>query len=146
MKTQPWLTEALAAETDDCIIWPFSVSSSGYGDFRRAGRHWSAHVYVCTVAHGEAPAERMDAAHSCGTKLCCNKRHLRWATRRANHADKRAHGRHVFGEAHPDALLTEAKVREIRASKASGASMARKFGVAPNTIYAVRQRRSWGHV
>lgn len=145
-EVQAWLEKALAAETDDCLIWPFSVASHGYGDFRKGGTHWCAHTYVCTVAHRDKPSPDMDAAHSCGVRKCANKRHLSWKTRAQNAADKAGHGTLLFGERGPSARLRQEQVAAVRASQAKGVTLARALNVHPNTIYAVRQRRSWRHV
>lgn len=143
--TYKFLCKALVAEQDACILWPYSVGSHGYGDFRKNSKHFLAHRYVCEQAHGPAPAKH-DAAHSCGNKLCVNPQHLSWKCRAENLADKIMHGTHVFGEAHPDAVLSEKQVSLIRNSKVKGAELAKKLGVHPNTIYAVRKRRSWKHI
>lgn len=139
-----WLQSALRYDGADCVPWPFSIGSHGYGDFRREGRHYLAHRWICEQAHGAAP-KGSDAAHSCGKRLCCNKQHLRWATRAENHFDKRAHGTHLFGEKHKH-TLTEKDVSYIRASSAAGVELAEIFGVHANTIYAVRKERSWKHL
>ena len=143
--TYRFILKALETETDDCIFWPFSKGSHGYGDFRKNGEHMLAHRFVCEKAHGDPP-QNYDAAHSCGNKLCVNKRHLSWKNRAENLADKIIHGSHQFGERHCSAILSEEQVSEIRSSDASGAVMARRFGVHPNTIYAVRKNRSWRHL
>lgn len=145
-KTMPWLLDALAQETDSCILWPFSVQSCGYGDFRDIDEHLLAHRWICQQAHGEPPHGH-DAAHSCGTRLCCNKRHLSWKTRRANLEDRREHGTMPEGENHKGvAILTAAEVLAIRAESSQrgmGTTLAVKYGVHPSTIYAARSGRSW---
>lgn len=42
--------------------------------------------------------------------------------------------------------LTEADVREIRASKDTAQNLALKFGVAENSIYRIRLRQRWAHL
>lgn len=127
-------------------MWPFSVGSHGYGDFRKLRKHYLAHAWVCEKFSGPAPHANMDAAHSCGNRLCVNPKHLSWKTRAANHADKRVHGTHIEGERHPDALLSTSDARYILNSQERGADVARYFGVHPNTVYALRKRRSWKHI
>lgn len=146
-KARSFITAALATDTDDCIVWPFSVGSHGYGDFRDADGHHLAHRYVCEKAHGPAP-EGHDASHSirCWTRLCVNKRHLAWKTRGANLEDRRTVGTLPMRADHYCAILTEAQVAEIRAAprvRGIGAALGRKFGVHANTVYAVRDGRSW---
>lgn len=141
-----WLAWVLSQETDECLLWPFRVGTHGYGEMRRDGQHWLVHRWICAQTWGCLPG--FDAAHSCGHATCANKRHLRWASRAGNHHDKIEHGTHVFGERLRHALLTDVAVAEIRRAartRGTGAALARKFGVHPNTIYAARSR-TWRHV
>lgn len=147
MTTKSFIDAALASETDNCIVWPFSVGSHGYGDFRDADGHHLAHRYVCRAAHGE-PFDDADASHAvgCTTRLCINKRHLSWKSRAANLEDRRAAGTLPARETHCCAILTEAAVTAIRSAprvRGIGVELARQYGVHPNTIYAVRDGRSW---
>lgn len=50
---------------------------------------------------------------------------------------------HLKGENHGQAKLTEDQVREIRVSSLSGISIAKKFGVRPVTVSAIRTGRNW---
>ena len=87
----------LAAETDDCILWPFDTFQ-GYPAVPVAGKSgrtkvWG-HRYVCEKANGPPPRQRSrmnHAAHDCGVKHCLNPRHLRWATPTDNAQDKVRH-------------------------------------------------------
>lgn len=51
-----------------------------------------------------------------------------------------------LGEANPQSKLTEAAVREIRASTGTKRSLAARYGVDPELIRLVRRRKLWGHV
>lgn len=56
---------------------------------------------------------------------------------------------HRQGEANSQAILTEREVREIRRQLGKGArgtEVARKYGVAPQTIYSIKSGRTWAHV
>lgn len=146
-KAVRWLLEALLVEQDECLLWPYSMQSNGYGDFNTKDTgHLLAHVYICQEAHGPRPG-RDDAAHSCGTRLCCNKRHLSWKSRWANLEDRREHGTMTEGESHASVILTAEQVKYVRAMVAppgaSWAELARSLGVHPNTLYAIREGRSW---
>ena len=54
------------------------------------------------------------------------------------------------GSRHPEALLNEEKVKEIRIRYALGSAtqkeLAREYGVAPSAISMVVRRKSWRHV
>lgn len=86
--------EVLPHRGGDCLPWPFARDSNGYGQVRIDGKlHYVARL-VCSLVHGEPPTAGHQAAHSCGKghEGCCNPSHLRWATVRENHLDKKAHG------------------------------------------------------
>lgn len=80
---------------------------------------------------------------------------LRWDTHQSNMLDKQRHGTHQIGERHPRAKLTEADVREIRASYVFGWShqrreanrrLASKFGLTLRYLWCVATGRSWSHI
>jgi hypothetical protein len=55
-------------------------------------------------------------------------------------------GREYIGARHGNARLTEAQVRQIKASDAPGRALARRYGVAEQTICNIRKGRRWAHV
>ena len=134
---------ALGAQTDECIIWPFSTGTNGYPQIKH-GNHGRAHRLVCETIHGPAPTSAHEVAHSCGVKLCINYRHLRWATHAENIADKFAHGTHNLGERNQLAKLTEQDARAILCDDRSNVEIAGDYGVHVSTIWAIKNRKSWG--
>jgi hypothetical protein len=83
---------ALDFDADECLPWPFQISTTGYGRLAVGGKKKIASRYVCELANGEAPTAKHEAAHNCGNKVCVNPKHLRWATRQENEDDKLIHG------------------------------------------------------
>lgn len=71
---------------------------------------------------------------------------LCWGTQAENAADSVDHGTFSQGERHGMSKLDRAKVLEIRGSTETGVTLARRFGVAPTTITAVRRGKAWAHV
>jgi hypothetical protein len=73
-----------------------------------------------------------------------------WAIRRGltwRHLGAAPQDRSAIGEAHPNAKLTEADVREIRSSSSDDHLwLARRYGVTPSHINNIRARRVWRHV
>jgi hypothetical protein len=100
-----WIRDHVDHAGEECLLWPFGLSSQGYGQVRDGAKRYNAHRLMCLLAHGEPAAGETDAAHSCGVRACCNPRHIRHATPRSNHADKRGHGTHLSGDRHPRAKL-----------------------------------------
>lgn len=75
---------------EQCLEWPFrGRDKDGYG---RCGQGPRAHRVMCTLAHGDPPFERAEAAHRCGNASCVNPTHIRWATHKENENDKYLHG------------------------------------------------------
>lgn len=144
-----FIDKALAQETDDCIIWPYG-KKEGYGFLNDgSGGTVTASRLICTLAHGEPPAEGMEAAHSCGNRPCCNKRHLRWATCTENNADKIEHGTLLRGEAVPTSRFTDGEVMDMRRRHAGGesqASIGRSYGIGATHVRRIVTGEFWSHL
>ena len=132
---------------DDCIEWPFSVTESGYGQFKIEGHSTLASRVMCEAAHGQPPSPEHQAAHSCGngTGGCMNPRHLRWATRLENEADKIEHGTLMRGERQGGSKLTTEVVMAIReqAGVISHGKLAAHYGVSRSQIGRVINGKRW---
>lgn len=130
-----------------CLLWPFKLGGKSYGTFSHNKRRVYVHQYLCAIRHGPPPTASHEVAHNCGNQLCVNPKHLRWATRTENQADRKKHGTEIYGEAHPNAKLTLRAVKEIR--KLNGAVpdsvLAARFRVSPGAIKLVRKNKLWRH-
>ena len=147
MTCKDWLDNiADTWESDACILFPFYVGNHGYGRLSSNGEGWLAHRYICTKIYGPAPTKKHDAAHSCGNKLCMNKRHLRWATRAENEADKKAHGRDNRGSRHGMSKLTAEQVRAIRGARMAQKTIAHQYGISRATVSDLKRKRRWTHL
>lgn len=142
-----FVESALAWDSDECLFWPFGKNNQGYGILNVEGRSRLAHRSVCCRAHGPAPTPQHEAAHSCGNGHlgCVNPRHLRWATRAENEADKIIHGTLRRGEDCNWARLSEVDVREIRSlrGKIPQKSIAAKFGIDYRRVWEIQTRKRW---
>lgn len=88
---QEFVKEALSTNEEECLIWPYSKDSDGYGWDLLEEKMRSVHRFVCEKEHGPPLGERDQAAHSCGNPSCVNRKHIRWATRSENMIDKHEH-------------------------------------------------------
>lgn len=145
-----WLTEAISQAGEECIDWPFASKTRGYGYLTIAGGpKVYAHRVACSERYGPPPTSLHEAAHNCGRSSCVNPNHLRWATRRENHADMIEHGTMNYGPRNGSVKLTEDDVREIRRLWSAGAErwtqrgLSGQFGVKQSTISGIVNRRSW---
>lgn len=130
-----------------CTHWTAKAQNNGYGVFNVRGTVYLAHRLAYYLSNGPIP-EGMHICHRCDTPSCVNPDHLFLGTPADNMDDMTAKGRRVAvrGEDVARAILTEAAVRDIRASADSPRSLGARYGVAPNTITNVRLRRIWKHV
>jgi hypothetical protein len=141
-----WVRQHLNYEGEDCLIWPFGKTSGGYGQLNQR----IASNFMCEMANGEAPSTKHVAAHSCGNGHlgCMNPKHLRWATRSENEADKIIHGAVRRGCNYRFSKLTEDQARQVLAmgDTVSQKEMALMFNVARTTISSLITRRSWKYL
>ena len=131
-------------QTDECVLWPYATTQ-GYGVCWLDGRVRRVSAAACERWHGPRPVG-MDAAHSCGNRLCFNGAHLRWATRRENCADTISHGRTLRGEDRPNSILTEADVLEVCRLRARGLTyreIAEIVGVSFDSVRNIITGRTW---
>lgn len=90
-----------------------TVTKNGYMIVNIEKKPRKVHALILESFVGPRP-EKHDACHNDGNRLNNVLTNLRWATRKENMADARAHGTDCHGERHPFARLTWATVREIR--------------------------------
>lgn len=134
-------------EGDDCLIWPFARSHSGYGHLGWRGKICIVSRLVCEDRYGPPPSPEYHASHSCGRghEGCVSRKHLSWKRPEANWADRVIHGTHNRGEQAGRSKLKEDDVRKIRSllGKTEQQELARRFGVSRSVISHIANRRTW---
>lgn len=141
-----FIERAVEYEGDDCLLWPFGTTANGYGRVRVGDKRIVAHREVLIRCEGLPPEPDMHAAHKpvvCRSRLCCNKRHLRWATQAENEADKVLDGTAQRGSRNTGAKLTAADVRAIRESCSDHAEIAMLYACSVSHVSAIRSRKAW---
>lgn len=152
-KTEPksliYIKGAFAAQTDKCIIWPFSINKvDGYAYFGTGGKDGffgRVHAYVCEMVHGPKPTLEHQAAHSCHNRICINPRHISWKTPSQNMRDKRENGTTVAHRTGYRGKLSPDEVREIRnlEGEMTQEAIAKKFGVTQSNVRKIQTRQQW---
>ena len=106
------------------------------------------HALVCAAFHSPAPGHAFEVNHKNGRKEDNAESNLEWVTHSGNHL----HRHHVLGihlpTGRPQARLTEADVREIRAlaPTVGRKELAARFGIHPTYVSAIVRRKNWAHV
>lgn len=132
----------------ECWEWQGAVNAAGYGIFNAPGCHL-AHRYVL-LRHLGLTQSDLHALHSCDNRRCCNPAHLRLGTNLENVQDRVERGRKSGprpGRAH--SKLTVEQVLEIRTALREGemcTNLARKYGLWPTAISAIKLRKIWTYI
>ena len=129
--------------TTGCWEWPYSTTSTGYGQVWCNQEHWKAHRLAAHL-DGRTPGT-LFVCHTCDNRRCVNPAHLFLGTVQDNTDDMMSKGRVSRGESrsklHAGQVLS---VRELLAEGEQQKSVAKRFGVSPATISDIANGRSWG--
>lgn len=126
-----------------CLVFTYGSKRNGkYGRMRNNGVETTAHRVVWEHHHGPVP-DGMYIRHKCDNPPCVEIEHLEIGTPLDNSRDRVERGRAPSGERHLSAKLTWEIVDEVRASPESNRALARRYGVSPAAIGAVRRGVTW---
>jgi len=106
------------------------------------------HTIVLNAFSGPRPPGFV-ARHLDGNRINNASHNLEWSTQKDNLQDRIKHGTHNKGERHPNAVLTNVDVLEMRRMKLMGVSnvkIAECFLVTPTNVGYIVRNKSWTHV
>lgn len=133
---------------DECWEWKAYSPNGRYGGFKINSQRKLAHIISYELENGPVP-DGLFVLHTCDNTKCVNPKHLYTGTREQNMKDMydRGRDRHVFGEKHGRAKLTEEQVIDVLNSPyISSQKLADSLGVSYYTIWEIRTGRSWKHL
>jgi hypothetical protein len=104
-----------------------------------------AHRFVWKLANGAIP-DGLFVLHKCDNPICVNPHHLFLGTQADNMTDKTQKGRQAKGATHGMTKLAEAQVRDILASEEPLLHLAKRYGMAFNAIWSIKNGLTWKHV
>ena len=148
----------------DCILWTKATAGNGYGVTSYLGKQVYAHRLAAIKKFGLIP-KKMVVAHTCDTPSCINPDHLFNCTQKENLADMWKKGRGASGDLHglrkhpecsakgekvASSKLTSEQVIKIREmyipKKVSMTFIAKKFGIAFQTVSKKVTKKLWKHI
>jgi len=127
--------------SNDCWNYQESLCTHGYGQFRIGIKKFRAHRIAYALEYGDP--RKLHVCHKCDNRACCNPVHLFLGTIADNQRDKAEKGRSASGEKHGRAKLTWKQIKAIRASKKTGISLAKQYGVHNTLIGFIRRNEIW---
>jgi hypothetical protein len=144
---QRFIAEAVASDTDECLVFPFYRNADGYGWMNTPTGHLGAHVYAAILAHGEKPSPLYEACHNCGNGSigCVNPRHIYWGTRSDNLKDAYAHGAmprsRPTGEMAFAARYSDEVIQQVRDALARGerqTAIAKRLNISQSHVSRIK--------
>ena len=128
---------------NQCWPWKGAMRQDGYGVAWAVDRLMNAHRLAYILTHPEYPPnKRSHICHSCDNPRCCNPKHLWDGRPLENIIDAATKGR-------LNTKLTPDAVRNIRSrptTPQAKAECAKRYGVHPDYVAAVQQRKYWKHL
>jgi len=138
---------------NECWLWTAGKNKRGQGFFRvnyNKRKMDMAYRVSWMIEHKTIIPHGMEIMHSCDNPSCVNPKHLAIGTHAENMRDMMGKGRHRTdnkkGEEHYSAKLSEADIKNIRASKLSQTALAKQYGVSQHCIWCIVRRKSWTHI
>jgi hypothetical protein len=106
-------------------------------------------IHKLVALHFVGPSNGRQVRHRDGSKLNNADTNLVWGTAKENAEDRALHGTTIRGEKHHRCVLTETKVRDIRALASQGlgpTAIGRIMGMNKARVNEVTARKRWKHV
>jgi hypothetical protein len=110
-------------------------------------RAFKVHALVAAAFIGERPKGKV-LRHRDGNKLNNHWTNICYGTHQENSDDMKAHGTVLKGAQHPNAKLTDAKVRKVRSMLATHTNqeIAERTGMSNQQISNIKLRKAWAHL
>ena len=131
-----------ATHSNGCWKWTGGLSH-GYGIFRMKSKTRLAHRVAWEMEYGHIPTG-MQVCHKCDTPECIRPSHLFLGTQQDNIQDALQKGRRQR-EGY-NTKLTKKQVKRIRLDITTNRILANKYGVHINTIWNIKNKKTWKHI
>jgi len=148
LSRQRFMEKTMPEPNSGCWFW-LGRDQGKYGTVRFDMKRKLAHRFSYELFCEPIP-EGLEVCHACDTPICVNPDHLFIATHAENMADMHQKKRSKYvihnGSKNGNSKLTEADIKEIRASTLGYTELARKYGVSDVQIGFIHKRKSWAHI
>lgn len=136
-----WIVQQVDHRGDDCLLWPFSCCTPGYGAFNFEEKKYLAHRWMCQRIHGDPPGDGYHAAHSCGNRRCVNPSHISWKSQRENQLDRRTHGTNNKTRR----KITRMQADQILALKGMETTIetAARYSITESNVRLIQEGKTW---
>lgn len=141
-KSQEWLRERVEDSPDGCWLWTGARTKKGYANCGNGTKWECVHRVSWRAFKGLIP-RGLHVLHRCDVRHCINPEHLFLGTNRDNVQDMWTKGR---ARVVKRCKLTAENVRQILDSPENNSVLARRFGVTPPAIRAIRIGKTWKEV
>ena len=131
-----------AKHSNGCWRWTGGLSH-GYGIFRMKDKTYLAHRVAWEMEYGRIPAG-MQVCHKCDTPECIRPKHLFLGTQQDNMQDALKKGRRR--KEGYNIKLTKEQIKRIRLDTTTNRVLANKYGVHINTIWNIKNKKTWKNV
>lgn len=108
----------------ECWNWTAARKENGYGAVNYRSRTYYAHRVAFEIRTGTDP-KGLVIRHTCDNRRCVNPDHLIPGTQADNIRDMLNRGRHLIGNRHQNAVLTNEQVAEMRRAARAGRRIVR---------------------
>lgn len=125
------------AITDGCWLWT-AGTVDGYGVIWDGKKMARANRVSYQFFNGNLDDKKM-VLHKCNNRLCVNPAHLVLGTHEDNMRDLARSG----VKKGQTSKLTPDQVKKIKTSRDAGVELAKRYGVAPQTICNIKKGRNW---
>lgn len=132
-------------KTNNCWLFKTIRTGEKYGRFSLNGKPVRAHRFSFFIHYGYLPPDK-DILHKCDNPRCVNPYHLVSGTHNDNMKDMVLRSRSCKGNRHFGVKLNKSEVIEIRElikEKIACSKIAKKYNVAPSTIYNIKYGKTW---
>ncbi len=133
-----------------CWEWTRGLNHKGYGLTSINNKTQIVHRIMYKYFYGDIPEDKPFILHNCDNPKCCNPIHLYAGTNQDNMIDRAERNPDSWtlttGEKNGQSKLTEKQIIEIRASKDSQRTIAKRFNISKAMIYYIQKRKNWKHI